>query len=430
MKKDAADMGSVFFWRSSVNRKNGIKIICLLVLCSVAVCSGKKVIGAEEKDQVLEALASRLHAKSAVLMDGDSGKVLFEKNMGEILPMASTTKIMTCILALEYGEMRDIVTVTKEAAAMPKVHLGMQEQEQFYLKDLLYSMMLESHNDSAAAIAIHIGGSLKGFASLMNKKAASLGCVNTYFITPNGLDENDENGMHSTTAYDLAKIMKYCVFDSPERNMFRKICQAKEYQFTDIVRKEKERKRSFYLSNHNALLSMNKGVLAGKTGFTGKAGYCYVGAVQEEDKNLVFALLACGWPNKKTYKWQDSKALITFAKEHCIKINIQDYRNDSAIPVITAGKEGRVLKAGIKKKEMISNEKMLIYENEKLFCDYIGSKQVVIPVYKEERIGKLVLCAGKEKLYQWNVVSLEEIRKAAFPDVLFQICYRFCTQIE
>ena len=124
--------------------------------------------------------------------------------------MASTTKIMTCILALENGELTDEVEISEEAASQPQVKLGVRSGQNFYLIDLLYSLMLESHNDAAVAIAEHVGGSVQGFADMMNEKAAVLDCDSTYFITPNGLDAEDENGIHHTTARDLARIMKYC----------------------------------------------------------------------------------------------------------------------------------------------------------------------------------------------------------------------------
>ena len=127
--------------------------------------------------------------------------------------MASTTKIMTCILALEKGSPKDIVTVSKYAASMPDVQLNMQSGEQFRLADLLYSLMLESHNDTAVAIAEHIGGSVKGFAKLMNQKAAELGCNKTHFVTPNGLDSDK----HYTTAYELCLIADYALKNSDFR---------------------------------------------------------------------------------------------------------------------------------------------------------------------------------------------------------------------
>ena len=133
-----------------------------------------------------------LYALSAVLMDGETGRVLYGKEAYRARPNASTTKVMTCILALELGNGDDYVQVSKEAASQPQTHLGMKEGQQFYLEDLLYSLMLKSHNDTAVAIAEHIGGSVKKFAALMNQKAKKLGCTDTHFVTPNGLDGEDE----------------------------------------------------------------------------------------------------------------------------------------------------------------------------------------------------------------------------------------------
>ena len=126
-----------------------------------------------------------LYARSAVVIDGSSGRVLFGKNADETMPMASTTKIMTCILALENGDPEDIVEVSQNAAGQPEVHLGAGVGETFYLKDLLYALMLESYNDAAVMIAEQISGSVETFAGLMNQKAKELGCGNTNFVTPN-----------------------------------------------------------------------------------------------------------------------------------------------------------------------------------------------------------------------------------------------------
>lgn len=129
----------------------------------------------EEKEQPFFSL----HAQSAVLMDAETGRILYEKDGETRRPMASTTKIMTCILALEEGNPEDLVEVSACAASMPDVQLGIREGEKYYLKDLLYSLMLESHNDSAEAVAEHIGGSAEGFADLMNQKARDIGCEDT-----------------------------------------------------------------------------------------------------------------------------------------------------------------------------------------------------------------------------------------------------------
>lgn len=277
----------------------------------------------------------KLYSQSAVLVDALTGRVLYGKGQETVRPMASTTKIMTCILALERGNLDDVVTASSLAAGQPKVHLGVRSGETFYLKDLLYSLMLESHNDAAVMIAEQIGGSVPEFAKLMNQKARELGCTDTYYITPNGLDgkEIDETGteqIHSTTAQDLARIMAYCVNQSPKRQEFLEITRTQNYFFTDI-----EGKRSFNCTNHNAFLSMMEGVLSGKTGFTGGAGYSYVGALENGGRIYTIALLGCGWPPHKTWKWSDARKLYQFGLDH---YQLKDvFQEQEFLPVPVSG---------------------------------------------------------------------------------------------
>ena len=183
-----------------------IAAVCLAV---PGICGA----GNEESQTEL----SDLYARSAVLMDADSGRVLFGKEETAVLPMASTTKIMTCILVLENTQTDEIAGVSRNAASQPKVRLGVQEGEHYQVANLLYSLMLESHNDSAVILAEHAAGSVEEFAKLMNKKATDLGCSHTYFITPNGLDAEDVKGKHATTAEELARIMRYCIMDSEKK---------------------------------------------------------------------------------------------------------------------------------------------------------------------------------------------------------------------
>ena len=181
------------------------KIFRILLMAALALSLSLQAYArTETAAQETPSELRQLYAQSAVLMDADSGRILFEKNGYEQRPMASTTKIMTLIVTLENANLDEVVTVSDYAASMPDVQLGIRAGEQFRLEDLLYSLMLESHNDSAVAVAEHVGGSVEGFAALMNAKARDIGCYDTYFITPNGLDAEDENGVHSTTAADLA----------------------------------------------------------------------------------------------------------------------------------------------------------------------------------------------------------------------------------
>ena len=218
------------------SRRRVRQFLTLILTAAVLSCTVPGTAAAQEDEE------PKLYAQSAVLMDGDTGRILYEKDGDTPRPMASTTKIMTCILALEMGEEEDPVTASARAARQPKVRLGAPEGAVFSLKDLLYSLMLESHNDTAVMIAEHIGGSVEAFAGLMNRKARDLGCRNTCFLTPNGLDARQEGPdgetwIHSTTAADLAAMMRYCVWQSPAGEAFQAICQTRSYSFSDLEMK-------------------------------------------------------------------------------------------------------------------------------------------------------------------------------------------------
>lgn len=371
---------------------------------------------------------SGLYAVSAVLMDADSGRVLFEKNGYEAKPMASTTKIMTCIVALEQGNMEDTVTASAYAASQPKVHLGVQEGEQFRLGDLLYSLMLESHNDAAVLIAEHIGGSVEGFADRMNQKAQELGCEDTYFITPNGLDaaktveETDEEGqtasvqkVHSTTAADLARIMKYCITESPKKEEFLEVTRTASYSFSDL-----EGKRNFSCNNHNAFLSMMDGALSGKTGFTAKAGYCYVGALNRDGKTFIVALLACGWPNNKGYKWSDTKKLMTYGLENYSYQNVMD--QDKEMQEI-------FVKDGIASTGELSGEAyvpvtvdtggedsltMLLRKDESVDISYEIPKSLEAPVKENQKIGSVQYKLNGNVIKEYPIVASKSVGELDF----------------
>lgn len=213
--------------------------------------------------------------------------------------MASTTKIMTCILALEYGDPDEVVTVSAYAASMPDVQLNAREGEQYYLGDLLYAMMLESYNDVAVAVAEHIGGSVEGFAELMNAKAERMGLSHTHFVTPNGLDADG----HYTTAYDLAILGAYAIANED----FLAITNTSAWSFSTV-----DGTRSFTVSNKDAFLTQMDGAIGIKTGFTSKAGYCFVGALRDGNRTFVSVVLASGWPPNKTYKWSDTRKLMEY----------------------------------------------------------------------------------------------------------------------
>lgn len=274
------------------------------------------------------ATPSSLYAKAYCVMDAESGRVLLQKEGDRQMPMASTTKIMTCILALESDRLLETVEVSSYAASMPDVQLNIRQGEKYLLKDLLYSLMLESHNDTAVAIAEHLGGTVEGFARQMNEKAEELGCTDTHFVTPNGLD----NPEHYTTAVELCKIAAYAV----QNKEFLKIINTRSYSF-----QEQSGKRSFTVNNHDAFLSQYDGAIGVKTGFTGNAGYCFCGAAKRNGRTLISSVLACGWPPNKSFKWADTKKLMDFGF-HGFEIKEIPANGDSYTLPVREGQIGSV----------------------------------------------------------------------------------------
>ena len=345
-----------------------------------------------------------LYATGAVLMDEDSGRVLFEKSGDQPMAMASTTKIMTCILALELGELSQVVTFSSNAASMPDVQMNAKAGEQYYLKDLLYSTMLESHNDSAVAVAEAVAGSVEAFTALMNQKAESIGCVNTHFVTPNGLDGTDEGGEHRTTAEELALILRYCIRISSKAAQFLEITGAPAYEFQEL-----NGKRYVSCRNHNAFLTAYEGALTGKTGFTGKAGYCYVGAVKRDNRTLIISLLGAGWYPNKSYKWKDARTLFDygFSNFHYKRIGKDTWE----FP------EAEVVNGMEKKVNLATDAKSFNYlvgEHEKIKCKISYTKSLQAPVEKKMLVGKISYELNEKVIEQYHIFTDAEVKEATF----------------
>lgn len=354
---------------------------------------------------------SELHALSAVLMDGDSGRVLYEKDGKTPLANASTTKVLTCIVALESSPGDDYVQVSQNAASQPEVRLGLQKGEQYYLEDLLYSLMLKSHNDTAVAIAEHCGGTVEGFARMLNRKAKQIGCKDTYFITPNGLDAQDENGKHHTTAEDLALIMRYAI----KNKTFLHISQTRDYTFSEITGK-----RTFSVHNANALLDMMDGVLAGKTGYTSQAGYCYVCAWEEEGETFVVSLLGCGWPNHKTYKWSDTKKLLSYGAYNYDYETYWQEPHTSKI-LVTDGVENMQNigeKVYLRGKCSVTSEdrekEILLKKGEAVTCKTEIPQKVSAPVLKGEKLGRIAYYLDGKLVDSYPVYAERSVEKISF----------------
>lgn len=390
-------------------RKTMIGLACSAVLILTALFPAAREARAQETGD--EITASQLYAQSAVLMDADSGRILFAKNGQEERAMASTTKIMTCILALENGDLSEEITVSAEAASQPAVRLGMREGQRFRLNDLLYSLMLESHNDSAVAVAECVGGTVEGFASMMNRKAMELGCSDTYFITPNGLDAEDETGKHHTTAADLARIMKYCIMDSEKKDAFLEITRTESYQFSDC-----DGSGSYSCSNHNSFLHMMEGALSGKTGFTADAGYCYVGALRRDDRTFIVALLACGWPNNKGYKWSDTRKLMDYALENYQYREFGTEEETVSVVVENGAAGGFPGADGVQIGASAETEpfRVLLKSGEEIDVEYDVPESVEAPVEKGQTLGTVIYSLNGGTLREYPLTADASVRKMDF----------------
>lgn len=351
----------IYFFFSRDNKSDNYKSY---ILNSSISCS-------KINDEVLN--PQKLYARNALLMDASNHRVLYEKSGYDKVPMASTTKIMTLLIAIENGNLNDLVKVSKYAASMPNVQLGINEGEEYRLNDLLYSLMLESHNDVAVAIAEHIGGSVENFAFLMNKKAKELGAFNTNFVTPNGLDASD----HYTTAFDLGVITSYAI----QNNKFCEIINEKSYSFH-----EQKKGRVFTVNNKNRFLNMYKDAIGVKTGFTGNAGYCFVGAIKQSDKCFVSVVLGCGWPPHKNYKWKDTRKLMDYGLQNFHRKEIVK-KGTSFQKIKVEQSIGNISVTPYVKKSI----DLLLKSNEVVTFEIKVPQILTAPLKKEEVIGKLII---------------------------------------
>lgn len=370
-------------------------MVALGIFCTLFILIQNPAAAAETGQQEEKEKLS-LNARAAVLMDADSGRILYGKNETMVFPMASTTKIMTLIVALEHNEPDQIVMASAGASAMPEVRLGVHEGERYRMEDLYYAMMLESFNDAAMMIAEGTAGSAENFAELMNEKAISLGCTQTYFITPNGLDAADEKGVHSSTAEDMAKIMRYAI----DNEDFLKITQTADYSFTDC-----DRKRSFEVHNKNVLLTMMDGVLSGKTGYTADAGYCYVCAVKKDDRTFIAALLGSGWPPHKGYKWSDVQTLLDYGDKNYRyqTIDISKGVPDRQVHVMNGEQDFATVRA------KQTNYRFLLSSEDKVHVESVLPGQLEAPVEAGQSVGSIRIFVNGDLTAENDYVTINKI---------------------
>lgn len=278
--------------------------IILLSLITILLLS----VGAYAEDVQID-----ISASSAVLLVSGSNEVLFEKSAYENRPMASTTKIMSSIIAIESGRLDEEITVTQEMTSVEGTSMGLLPNDRVSVSELVYGMLLSSGNDAANATAITIAGSTDAFVSMMNDKAKQIGMFSTHFATPSGLDADD----HYSTAYDMALLGSYAI----ENEQFLEICSSSS-AVVDYGNPPYKRR----LTNHNKLLKIYDGAIGIKTGFTKKSGRCLVSAAERDGVTLICVTL------NDADDWNDHKKLLDYG--FGIVKRYDNYQRDFLISIV------------------------------------------------------------------------------------------------
>lgn len=375
----------------------------------------------EIKEEAVETSASvskelKLDARIALVYDRSSGNVLYEKNGYKTTPMASTTKIMTSIVVLENANLNDVVTIEKKAAGTGGSRLGLKTGDKITVNDLLYGLMLRSGNDAAVALAIHVGGSVEGFAALMNKKANELGLKNTNFVTPHGLD----NEKHYTTAYELAKMADYAL----EKEKFKKIVGTQSCNITinGVSRN---------ITNTNELLGYLNGVYGIKTGFTNGAGRCLVTGCKRGDLDIITVVLGA---DTKKIRTSDSMKLIEYTYNNYEMVNIKDIVENKFSEWLRINQDRIYINKGTKNnmKLCLENMKFKNMAIKKQSKDDINIEVNAIfyfeaPVEEKRIIGNLKIIVDGKEIEIINIYNKEEIKKKEVKDYIngFLYCIKY-----
>jgi len=317
-----------------------------------------------------------ISARAAVVIDAETNSVIYEKNMSEQLSMASTTKIMTAILAIESGKLNCIVTATKDVN-VEGTSIGIKKGDSFTLETLVWATLLESGNDAAVLIAEYLAGNETDFSVMMNRKAFELRMNSTNFVTASGLDADE----HYTTAYDMALLASYAI----KNPIFRKICSSESYVAEYLSPSIKET-----YSNHNKLLKMYEGVFGVKTGFTKKSGRCLVSACERNGITLVAVTL------KAPDDWNDH-------------IRLYDYCFEKSTAVIIDVEIPRRMKIYGSDSDFISLSFDEITVNnlysEDVTYDVLLPEFLYAPISKRDDVGKIILYSDGVKFKEVPITA-------------------------
>lgn len=341
-----------------------------------------------------------INARSAIVMDFETGAVLYQKNAFRKRPMASTTKIMTAIIALENCDLNEDVVISQKAANMGGSSMGIRAGSVVKMNDLLHGMLICSGNDAAVAIAEHIGGSIEGFSELMNKKALEIGAFSTSFSNPHGLDEDD----HYTTAYDLAKITRYAL---------------KIPEFNDIVKKKEFFFEGRTLKSTNEMLSLYAGADGVKTGYTGLAGRCLVTSATRNGMRLISVVLFCDTKNLRT---SSSTKILDYSFAEYDRVNLLD--KGTLMGTIKVNRSRTAQEINLTVAEDLT---AVLKHNQKdmLFTRVSIPKQVTAPVKKGSIMGTVSIYHGDRIIAETSLIALDSAEKKELKDYIGDVIIKW-----
>lgn len=393
-------------------------LIFLLILFNFSTVCADDVDNEVDFEDTIEVTASNVselpktNSRRYIVYDRISKSMIIGKNEDVKSAMASTTKIMTTIVILEKADLNEKVTVSAKAGGTGGSRLGLKRGDKASVRDLLYGLMLRSGNDAAVALAEHVGGSVKGFAELMNEKAIELGLTNTHFVTPHGLDDAN----HYTTALELAKLTDYAM----NNETFSKIVGTKS--ITIYINNQPRQ-----INNTNELLGVLNGVVGVKTGFTNNAGRCLVTETKRNNMDIITIVLGADTKKDRT---KDSVNLIeyTYSKYKMYNIEekiIEEFNkwkniNEKRI-LITKGKQSNPkLALGAIEKAIIP-----ICDDDKIEYSINALTEVEAPVEQWNVMGTLTVKLNGEILESIEIVNVNEVQKRDWKDYFKIVLNRF-----
>ena len=384
-------------------------VVCFAVISMFScVFASELTVGTDSTGDV----GFEIYSRRAIVFERNSKTVLFEKNMNEKCAMASTTKVMTCIVILENCNLDDTVSVSVKAASTGGSRLGLHADDKITVRDLLYGLMLCSGNDAAVALAEYCGGSVEGFADLMNSKAAELSLGSTHFVTPHGLDNPD----HYTTAGDFALLCDY-VLNNP---LFVQFVGTK---YCNVVINGSVKS----IHNTNELLGVIPSVYGIKTGYTSQAGRCLITAAKQDNFDIIVIVFGA---DTKAIRTNDSVKLINYVFDNYAAVSLKDLVDEKfqeylnyVLPFVEIPKVSARLSPVLEDDfpEFIPVKKELVGSI------YVGltEKDLVAPVFDNDTIATIDVFLGNNKIFSTNICSSSYINKKSALEYFFTFVYDY-----